>query len=258
MPPRVRPSIINPETGTNFFDQQEVVGSPTDWNLFPQRLLCGATEHMDLNYFRKACTDLALEELPEYLASLCLDQKQGFERKSRLRRRDDAWYFDDVVGALFEFIELRAEKIKRGLVMTVVAKQVFRVLGIASRTKLMILLRGGSRFGKTECLEAYCQMWPGRARLVTVPESNGIRDFLHAIATAIGIDARYGTNPRLLRGLIADVMKLSGLFLVFDEGHFLIPRSYTERTSPDRLNWVRAQLFDWGWPVVVAGHDAMV
>ena len=36
----------------------------------------------------------------------------------------------------------------------------------------------------------------------------------------------------------------SGLFLLYDEAHYLIPANYHKSTPPRRLNWVREQVID--------------
>lgn len=72
------------------------------------------------------------------------------------------------------------------------------------------------------------------------------------VAEALGIEITQNTNRSMLRGLIGDLLKHSGLFLIFDEAHFLIPRAYNKRTPPSRLNWIRTQLHDRKMPVVIA------
>ncbi len=248
-----RPSIVNPDTGMVFFNNQASMDHLSSWALFPRELLEMATSHMDFEYFRNACRDVALEILPEYLAALCLDFDQGFESNSNLPDCDGPWYFENAIEAILKFMDCRADKIKQSrVVMTVVTKQVFRILGIAFRTNMMILLRGGSRFGKSESLEAYSLMWPGRARLITVPDSNDMLGFLIAVAEALGIHTAHVSGYQNLRQQIFEVVKQSGLFLIFDEGHFLIPRSPKKDSSPPRLDWVRKQLFDRNLPVVIA------
>ena len=95
-------------------------------------------------------------------------------------------------------------------------------------------------------------MRPGLARLVRVPCDNSMSSFFKRIAEALGIECSFGSNVSRLKDRIEYVMKHSGLFLVLDEGAFLIPQEYTETTAPHRLNWVRTEIVDRNLPLAIA------
>ncbi|MCU0785858.1 MAG: ATP-binding protein [Verrucomicrobia bacterium] len=87
---------------------------------------------------------------------------------------------------------------------------------------------------------------PGLARLVTVPDSNRERDFFAAHADAFGIEYGPGATTAELKRQVEFVHRHSGLFLIYDEAHYLVPVSYHKATPPRRLNWVRCQVIDRG------------
>ena len=116
--------------------------------------------------------------------------------------------------------------------MTDVAKLVFDALDYAQAERVMVRIEGGSRFGKTEALQTWCDMRPGLARLVRVPCDNGMGSFYRRIGEALGIECSFNSNVCRLKERIEYVVKHSGLFLVLDEGAFLIPQEYTESTAP--------------------------
>jgi hypothetical protein len=47
------------------------------------------------------------------------------------------------------------------------------------------------------------------------------------------------------------IIKHSGLFLILDEAHFLLPPRFSGNTQPTRLDWVRTQIVDRNVPVAL-------
>jgi len=91
-------------------------------------------------------------------------------------------------------------------------------------------------------------MHPGRARLVTVPESNREADLTRAHADAFGIEYTPGATSSALKGKVEFILRHAGVMIVYDESHFLVPISYHKATPPRRLNWVRTKVIDQGVP----------
>jgi hypothetical protein len=115
----------------------------------------------------------------------------------------------------------------------------------------MVRIEGDSRFGKTESIKAWCESRPGLARLVNVPSSNTLADLLRKVADALGISWTYNTSQCELKIKVEYVIRHGGLFIVLDEGAFLLPQTYTRTSSPVRLNWVRTEIVDQGLPLAV-------
>jgi hypothetical protein len=116
----------------------------------------------------------------------------------------------------------------------------------------MVQIVGESRFGKTEALQAWCDMRPGLARLVRVPCDNSMGSFLRRIGEAFGIPCSYGSSSSHLKERVEYVIEHSGLFLVLDEGAFLLPQNYNAGTAHTRLNWVRTEIVDRNLPLAIA------
>jgi len=188
------------------------------------------------------CRKAAIQLLPQFLLALCTE----------IDAPRNVWYMDDMESVLFEFMDRFAAEASKGLARTVIYERVLESLDRTVETQAMTILRGNSRFGKTEALKAGCGMWPGRMRLVTVPPSNSFREFIVSIAHALGMDAAPGTSTDTLRAKISHVLHAIGMFMVFDEGSYIVPQSFTRTTSPRRMNWIRAELFDQGLPVLIA------
>ncbi len=214
----------------------------------------GALRRVDVGFFRDECRRVALAGLPSYLFALCTDKAEGFDQEAREGdwRRERIWFFGDVIGAVLDFMGRHARQAQRRLAMTDVAKLVFDALDYAQAERVMVRIEGGSRFGKTEALQTWCDMRPGLARLVRVPCDNGMGSFYRRIGEALGIECSFNSNVCRLKERIEYVVKHSGLFLVLDEGAFLIPQEYTESTAPHRLNWVRTEIVDRNLPLAIA------
>jgi hypothetical protein len=107
-----------------------------------------------------------------------------------------------------------------------------------------MILVADTRHGKTTAVETYCRAWPGRARLVTVPESNHERELYSAYAESFGMNVTPKTQTSHLKERVQFTLRNTGLFCVHDEAHWLVPIKYQKDTPPQRLNWVRTQIVD--------------
>jgi hypothetical protein len=180
----------------------------------------------------------AVEKLPDQLQWFCLpDGTLMLSRSFRAVRRD-------LEATLREFMERHAQETAATIAETTVTKTVRRELEFALASGVPVPIIGESRRGKSKSVANWCDMFPGRARLVTVPESNNELDFMRAHADALGIAYSHTTTTLTLRDQVEFVIKHSGLAVIYDEAHYLVPISYNKATPPRRLNWVRAKLVD--------------
>ena len=152
----------------------------------------------------------------------------------------------DLKAGLYKLMEQHADAAKATLAETKVSKLIFKELDLALRHKVPVPIIGDSRFGKTKGVSVWCEMRPGQARVVTVPESNRDWDFFAAHADALGIEYNDRTRIQRLKREIEHVLRNSGLFICYDEAHFLTPVNYYANTPPRRINWVRCQVIDKG------------
>ena len=216
-----------------------------------RRALEPVLKEMGPDSFRDICRRAALQALPEYFTAICTEKSAGFSDDS-FSGAPKPWYFGDVLGAVAEFMDRSAVKLKQCLAMTDVTKLIFDRLDYALAEKVMVRIEGCSRFGKTESLSAWAEMRPGLARLVRVPCDNSMASFFKRIGEALGIDCSYGSNPSRLKERVEYVIQHGGLFLLLDEAHFLAPMNFTETTSPHRLNWVRTEIVDRHLPLAIS------
>lgn len=184
----------------------------------------------------------ALSDLQSFLAAMCVDRGTDFSAP---------WYFPGLIGAVIEFMGRHERTTLARIAKTAVAGRVFDALEFAYSSRVMVMIEGNSRFGKTEAVKAWCDSRPGQARIVNVPSSNNLHDLISRAADAFGIQHTYSTPHRDLKAKVEFVIKHSGLFLVADEGSFLLPQSYDRSTSPARLNWVRTMIVDQGQPFAI-------
>ncbi len=229
---------------------------------------------LDQKRFKDACRKAALDVLPGFFARLCVEKTDALDVSSlcavgrsmipdhvrsvawdaaRLAPKiRDPWYFDDPIGAVESFMQRHAEEAQNRLAKTEVVKLVFDRLDYALAEKVMVRIEGNSRFGKTEALASWVEMRPGLARLVRVPCDNSMQSLFRRIGEALGIDCSYGSNMSRLKERVEYVIQHGGLFLVFDEAHFLAPLNFSETTPPHRLNWIRTEIVDRGLPLGLA------
>jgi hypothetical protein len=154
--------------------------------------------------------------------------------------------FPDFFTALCRFMDAHAEAELEKTADTSLRRTVIFELEFArtSSPAVPMVLVADTRHGKTTAVETYCRAWPGRARLVTVPESNYEREFYAAYAEAFGMDFTPATQTRTLKDRVQFTLRNTGMFCVHDEAHWLTPTKYYKGTPPQRLNWVRAQIID--------------
>jgi len=188
-------------------------------------------------FLRELCLAAAQNKLPRLLSDWCEEKSMAC---------GGPWYCPDLLPTLFDFMDRHAAEAARQLAETEVTKIVFRELEFARSQKVPVPIIGASRFGKTTAVSVWCEMRPGLARLVTVPDSNRERDFYAAHADPFGLQYNPSTSTAELKRTVEYVHRNSGLFLVYDEAHFLVPTSYHKATPPRRLNWIRCQVIDRG------------
>ena len=223
-------------------------------------LVCGALRPWTIELLRDTCLEAAREILPEYLAALCTEKDKPFEPRrigssydyDGYEEHRETWFIDDAIGAVMQMMDAQAERAQRRLAMTEVAKLVFDRLDYALAEKVMVRIEGGTRFGKTEALSAWVNMRPGLARLVRVPRDNSMASLFKRVGEALGIDCSYGSGVSRLKERVEYIIQHGGLFLVFDEAHYLAPMNFTTSTPPHRLNWIRDEIVDRGLPLAIS------
>jgi hypothetical protein len=186
---------------------------------------------------------LHASQLAEYLASWCGAVPNGY-----IYGGDFAARCPGFLEALGAFMDAYAQAEIAKTADTALRRKVFGELDFARMECVPVPLVADTRHGKTTAAETYCKAWPGRARLVTVPASNRERDLLRAHAEAFGLDFTPSTPTPHLKEWVEFTLRNTGLFLLYDESHYLIPINYDRGTPPRRLEWVRTEVIDRGIP----------
>ena len=154
--------------------------------------------------------------------------------------------FPGVLEALCKFMDAYAEDVLKQTADTSLRRKVFMELDFArtSTPPIPMVPVADTRHGKTTAVQTYCRAWPGRARLVTIPESNWEWEFYAAYAEAFGVEVSRQVGSRVLKDRVQFTLRHTGMCCIHDEAHWLLPINYKKNTPPQRMNWVRAQVID--------------
>jgi hypothetical protein len=203
-----------------------------------------ANRLLDLNhaYFSEITLEAASRDLAARLAAFCNEQNRLFS---------GPWYFPELIPVLIQFMDEFAKQVGARLANTEVAARIFDALEFAWSQVEWVRIEGNSRFGKTESIQAWCEMRPGIARLVKVPCSNSEADLHLAFAEALGMQVDDTSPGPELRRKIEFVIRHARLGFCLDEAHWLLPERFSSDTAPRRLNWVRSELVDRHVPCAI-------
>ena len=195
------------------------------------------------NYFLGRVREIAGARLARHLSNMCVDLPTSVA--------GGPWWFPELERTLLEFMDRHATTARLRLADTGVSLAVLDGMAYACHSHKVVKITGNSRFGKTESAKTFCLMYPGRIRLLSVPVGNGDGPIVIAIAEAVGIPAVNSVRSPALRYRVDLVLRHGGLGFALDESHFLVPHRFTSRTAPDRMNFIRTQIWDRALPCVL-------
>jgi hypothetical protein len=221
---------------------EELLGASTKWvKSLPARKVWDGCHSDAVGADKNSVTS---EDFEHWLKAWCVDQNADFVGDFLYDRFNVR--FPEFLGQISSFMDgfAAAEFSKTG--DTSLRRKVVAELDFArgASPPVPMTFIADTRHGKTTAIGTYCRAWPGRARLVTVPESNHEREFYAAYADAFGLDYTPGTQTKVLKDRVQFTLRNTGLFTIHDEAHFLVPIRYEKDTPPQRLNWVRTQIID--------------
>jgi hypothetical protein len=185
-----------------------------------------------------------LRKLPTLLAVMCLDPAIAL---SDFR----PFFFPDLVQSLRDYMQRWIDERTRGHVTTVIGRRVSDALDYTAEQRIMSLINGAARIGKSFEARKWCDAHAGTARYIQVPSSNDEVGFYRAIARALGVSINLNSKAHHLRDRIEDVLQSGQLMPVFDEAHFLWPTSNYRGALPRRVNWINNALVNHGVPVAL-------
>lgn len=199
-----------------------------------------------------ACAKAAAARLPGiitdffYLESDPLPRSISWSRGWRPRRGSSYTVLGGLPARIAGYMDAHAAAECAKIAPTRIAATVFEAVEFAGDSQSLVMVMGKSRYGKTESLSAWCNAHPGKARLVRTPSTSGQKVFLLRIAGAIGLNCDESSSLGKIREAVCFALRHSGLTLIFDESHFLIPANYSSTTVPERLNFIRTEIIDAG------------
>jgi hypothetical protein len=210
---------------------------------------------LDFSALQTPFIDAARADLANYFFKVCIDQEAHITEPLGFRSTDPArpgcfkngsrlWYWPGMWDCLFAWIEQRAAKVRATIAETSVTKEVFRWLDLARKSRRGVMIVGNSRFGKTEAIRCWADMYPSRARVIETPSSSVESELLTAIARSLGIRTTSSTKCTEMRSAIDVVLRQSQVMLIFDEFQFMMPSNAGRRSDPPRLNYVRRAIMD--------------
>lgn len=210
----------------------------------------------------------ATQNLEEFLIDLCINPRIHFslpweevdmsdiesdsaiEQNPALSKTDfrDAKldYFQDIIGALFEYKKRYEAKARENFQLTTIARKIWETLDFALASRGMVLLDGLEGRGKTEAVKAWAELHLGEARFVSLKGITSKTTAFREIAKALGIASSYTRTATEMQARIEDVLKRSKLLLVLDEAHFLFNQSRRMYSRPELIDWIDTAICNCG------------
>ena len=155
-------------------------------------------------------------------------------------------YFQDIIGALFEYKKRNEAAARENFQLTTIGKKICETLDFALASHGMVLLDGLEGRGKTEAVKAWCGLHLGEARFVSLKGITSKTTAFREIAKAVGIASSYTRTATEMQARIEDVLKRSKLLLVLDEAHFLFNQSRRMYSRPELIDWIDTAIVNCG------------
>lgn len=172
--------------------------------------------------------------------------------KARDFRFAELPYFNDVLGALHEYVRRHSEQVRRNHVETSIGKIVFEALDYVVATGRSALVEGNSGFGKTTALKAWCEMHSGQSRYVQLSGITSRTVFFRKLAKALGVASGGGMSSGKVQARVEDFLQRSKLMLVIDEGQYLWPQGKRVESHPELINWLNTACYNEGVPFLIS------
>jgi AAA domain len=134
---------------------------------------------------------------------------------------------------------------------TSVSRKVAVALDYTQSARVLTLIDGPARIGKSFAARSFCEESAGLARYVQVPCSNDDASFFRAIGQALGVSSSLQLKAAEMRARAEEVLQGGDLTLVLDEAHYLWPQQWQRYASPSRVNWIMTALVNCSVPVAL-------
>ena len=202
---------------------------PSSYPATKLRELCWDAAQSGLAPYK--CNQKGTYRLERQLAEMCLDPEWNFAAGG-------PWYFSRLVETLRDYMAEFVKNKRTGAVVTMLGKKVGDELDYTRSARILTLMEGEARTGKSFSARAWCEQHPGAARFVEVPASNEDAGFFRAIARGLGLGNFLNYKAAEIRSRVESVLLTGNLLLVLDEAHRLWPRMNARYGFPKRIEWV--------------------
>ncbi len=200
-------------------------------------------KHYPASAFVSLCHE-RIVDLPRFLERICLDPEVDLASFA-------PYFFPTLIQTLRDYVQHWISEKTKGVVMTEIGRIVSEVCDYTVDQRIMSLINGMARTGKTFQAKIWCAQNPGSARYIQVPSSNDEVGFYRALARAIGVSINLNSKAHHLRDRIEDVLQSGQLAVCLDEAHHLWPNSNYRGALPRRISWLCTALVNHGVPVIL-------
>jgi hypothetical protein len=202
------------------------------------------------------CFETAKAKLPDFLVELCINPALKFDAPGEPESvncwsRAEARYFQDIIGAVFEYKRRYEERARIEFCPTAISRQIWTQLDYALKTKTMIVVEGREGRGKTEAVRAWCNCHLGAARFVNLVGTNTKTSHFTEFAKALGVGHSNSHKVSQMQASVQDVLRTSGLMPVIDEAHFFFNQAPRMKTRPEMLDWIDTALCNPSMPLAL-------
>ena len=192
-----------------------------------------------------------MEECIEtFLFELCLNPAWSIEPGAPDNRHSTVarlCHLHDVIGALLEFKARDEQAARASFAATTVSNPVCRTLERGLRSRKIVVAEGLEGIGKSFSAKRWCEQHLGEARFVPLRGNQTETSFYSSVWVACGLGSPVNRKVHELRQRVDMFLEQTGIMLVIDEGHRLLPQSQRIYAQPALMNWIYG-LWDIGVP----------
>ena len=223
--------------------------------------------------FFEQCEWKVESELPKFLVSLCVNptwqitfagetRAMEQEEKRFAGNKDESLvdhgfmraevdYFQDLVGAIPEYMSRHASSVWQSFAATSISTEVVSAINYGMKTKRMVLIQGGSGYGKSESAKTFAEAHPGLVRYVGLKAMTNKTVFFRALARVFGLPYAHGLSTTKIQSRVEDFIQSSGLTLIIDEAQYLWPQGQRIYRDPELINWINTACCNEGVSVIL-------
>lgn len=196
-------------------------------------------------HFIELCEKRARRTLANHLLDLCVNPRQQLDGIAGFP------WFRGMGEALLEFQTAYEEEVRQRFAVTSIGQRVFDTLDWMLRARRMAVIEGREGRGKSEAAKAWAEMHLGQVRYLDLTGAANKTSLFRQIGKCLGLGGIYSRKIGDLQVRIQDVLQRSGLALVIDEAHYLLPQFERVSSRPELIDWVDTALCNRGVPVAL-------